>query len=246
MCSDDYDGRPSAAPREGRRWWFNQPSPIDRFTGWLVAWTALLCVATCINAIVLWKTDHTLTDTLIANNRAWIWPEIEIDDDLDLAKEDFKFKMTLVNTGPAPATNVKESIELKPFMFSSPDSGRVDNQCKHISDDDFPVVKALFPGYVLFPQRPFSASAPASLAETINILKAASEKHERIYWQVSVCIRYDFAVASRVHQTSRRFFLIDSETKSDDGVFWIDPNRLFIERSKLKLVAHPFGPSFSD
>lgn len=48
-----------------RLWWFEQPIPIDRFTGWLVTWTALLFTATVINAVVLYKTDLTFHDTLI-------------------------------------------------------------------------------------------------------------------------------------------------------------------------------------
>jgi hypothetical protein len=47
-------------PPEERKWWFNQPIPIDRFTGWLVAWTALLFLATVGNVIVINKTDEKI------------------------------------------------------------------------------------------------------------------------------------------------------------------------------------------
>jgi hypothetical protein len=56
--------------KKHRHWWFNQSAPIDRFTGWLVAWTALLFIATVINAGVLWKTDATLHDTLLETKKS--------------------------------------------------------------------------------------------------------------------------------------------------------------------------------
>jgi hypothetical protein len=43
---ENYEARKAdeKAKREAnksKRWWFNQRVPIDRFTGWLVAWTAV-------------------------------------------------------------------------------------------------------------------------------------------------------------------------------------------------------------
>lgn len=55
-------------PPEKRRWWFNQPIPIDRFTGWLVAWTALLFCATVSNVIVINQTDEKIGGQLSAMN----------------------------------------------------------------------------------------------------------------------------------------------------------------------------------
>src|SRR5260221_4271358 len=45
---------------DAKRWWFRQKNPIDRFTGWLVAWTALLFVVTIANAIILSHTDDKI------------------------------------------------------------------------------------------------------------------------------------------------------------------------------------------
>ena len=59
-------------PRPKRLWWFQQPQPIDRFTGWLVAWTALLFIGTIISAAILFKTDNTLQETLTATQRPWV------------------------------------------------------------------------------------------------------------------------------------------------------------------------------
>ena len=52
-----------------KKWWFKQTAPIDRFTGWLVAWTALLFIATVLNAAILYVTDHTLR----AGQRAFVF-----------------------------------------------------------------------------------------------------------------------------------------------------------------------------
>jgi hypothetical protein len=72
---ENYEARKAAekAKHEAKhhyRWWFNQPVPIDRFTGWLVAWTFLLFLATIGSAAVLWKTDHTLVETMVETKKA--------------------------------------------------------------------------------------------------------------------------------------------------------------------------------
>jgi hypothetical protein len=72
---ENYEARKAAdkAKHEAKRqrhWWFSQSVPIDRFTGWLVTWTALLFIATVINAGVLWKTDNTLHDTLLETKKS--------------------------------------------------------------------------------------------------------------------------------------------------------------------------------
>src|SRR6186997_394708 len=66
-----------AERRDSAKWWLGQRNPIDRFTGWLVAWTALLCVATVLSTIVLFKTDHTLQRTVVATQRPWISAKVE-------------------------------------------------------------------------------------------------------------------------------------------------------------------------
>lgn len=37
---------------DSKKWWFKQRNPIDRFTGWLVVWTAFLFIATVASAII--------------------------------------------------------------------------------------------------------------------------------------------------------------------------------------------------
>lgn len=123
------DGNEDSQKGEKRRepWWFKQPLPIDRFTGWLVAWTALLFVATVINAGILYITDTTLKETLgetrkaseaatksvalaekslIAANRAWIAPDaVIILNKLALGKP-LNLGITYRNIGKEPATDV--------------------------------------------------------------------------------------------------------------------------------------------
>jgi hypothetical protein len=74
-AKENYEARKAAekAKQEadrGDRWWFNQRTPIDRFTGWLVAWTFLLFIATIGSAVVLWKTDNTLHETLAETKKS--------------------------------------------------------------------------------------------------------------------------------------------------------------------------------
>jgi hypothetical protein len=130
-AKENYEARKAdeKAKREAdksKRWWFNQRVPIDRFTGWLVAWTALLFIATIINAGVLWKTDHTLKETLEASNRAWITPHI-----LHLEKpiksgEAVSSIQYYGNIGHEPAINVGNHSEGKSLSSDVFISGPVD------------------------------------------------------------------------------------------------------------------------
>ena len=70
-------------------WWFKEQNPIDRFTGWLVAWTFLLFLATLgLGVVAYWqwgelaKTDGHIADQLAelkTEQRPWIAvnPEVE-------------------------------------------------------------------------------------------------------------------------------------------------------------------------
>jgi hypothetical protein len=74
-AKENYEARKAAekakrtAEKESR-WWFSQRAPIDRFTGWLVVWTALLFVATIGSAAILWKNDETLHETLVETQKS--------------------------------------------------------------------------------------------------------------------------------------------------------------------------------
>jgi hypothetical protein len=51
-----------ATRKDSSGWWFGQRNQIDRFRGWLVAWTALLRVGTVLSALVLYKTDTRFSE----------------------------------------------------------------------------------------------------------------------------------------------------------------------------------------
>jgi hypothetical protein len=98
------------------KWWFRQHNPVDRFTGWLVAWTALLCVTTVLSVIVLNKTDHTLQRTVVATQRPWISgkPTLTgsahfIPDGSGLVQH---FQITLKNVGNSVATFVEQEFSI--------------------------------------------------------------------------------------------------------------------------------------
>jgi hypothetical protein len=72
---EDYEGRKQAARAEQdkQKWWFNKSDPMARLTGWLVAFTGLLALATIGTIWVLKKTD----DTLRAGQRAFVFVKRE-------------------------------------------------------------------------------------------------------------------------------------------------------------------------
>ena len=59
-----------SAEQQRKVWWFNERLPIDRFTGWLVAWTFMLFLATIGSGIVLILTEFTLKDTLVETKKS--------------------------------------------------------------------------------------------------------------------------------------------------------------------------------
>jgi hypothetical protein len=110
-AKEEYESnkRTTEAKIGKKKWWFKQREPIDRFTGWLVAWTASLFIATCINACILWVTDKTLNDTMINGQRAYVFAKrfncgfIYKDGVVD----HLVFNPTWENTGSTPAYKAK-------------------------------------------------------------------------------------------------------------------------------------------
>lgn len=128
---EEYKARNAA--REARRaekrqppkkdvWWFREPLPIDRFTGWLVAFTALLFIATIVNAVVLWITDHTLRETLEANNRAWIAVTGATADYSPVLNQAVTAKIGLRNSGQSPALKLAYGMSIKGAVADSKES----------------------------------------------------------------------------------------------------------------------------
>jgi hypothetical protein len=101
----EYESRKGAAKAESdqKKWWFKQPNPINRFTGWLVAWTALLFVGTIISAMILWQSDQT---SRLAN-RAFVYFEnphfIPYPQEKPVV---ITITTNIINSGNTPAHNV--------------------------------------------------------------------------------------------------------------------------------------------
>lgn len=95
-------------------WWFNQALPIDRFTGWLVAWTCILSIATLglgIAAFFQWrelhKTDETLRKTLVISQRAWIAPSTLNVAGTERAGKNLQVQIGFSNVGNSPAIDLR-------------------------------------------------------------------------------------------------------------------------------------------
>ena len=117
----DGEAKPAKAEDDSKPqpWWFSQPNPIDRFTGWLVIWTFFLSVGTfglAIVAVLQWrelhKTDETLRDTLLASQRAWLAPfNAVVIGDFESGKES-RFQVSYRNVGREPASNIKRALSI--------------------------------------------------------------------------------------------------------------------------------------
>jgi hypothetical protein len=107
------EARRRAERQEVGKWWFRQRNPIDRFTGWLVVWTALLTLATGLSAFVLYKTDHTLRRTVVATQRPWIKASVEASGIRFTPEGGLiqSFKVTLKNVGNSVATFVTNDLK---------------------------------------------------------------------------------------------------------------------------------------
>src|SRR5437868_8486419 len=84
-AKEEYKARNAA--RDARRaeqeeakkkvfWWFWHPDPVAKFTGWVAIYTGVLAAATIGTGVVLYKTDVTLYDTLLATQRPWVSVEV--------------------------------------------------------------------------------------------------------------------------------------------------------------------------
>ena len=84
---------------------------IASWTRVIGLFTLVLAVATGYSAYVLETTDHTLKETLIASNRAWLAPILaELDGPLE-KNQPIKVIVSFQNSGKDPAMNVKNVAE---------------------------------------------------------------------------------------------------------------------------------------
>jgi len=119
---EEADRMRAASDLDAKRWWFRQKNPIDRFTGWLVAWTALLFLATALlffatlaNVVVLHHSDEKIgrqaeiasrqLDIMRGQTRPWLRGEFKL---VKLSKNEngalnAEVDVRVINTGTYPA-----------------------------------------------------------------------------------------------------------------------------------------------
>jgi hypothetical protein len=172
--------------------WFELPNPIDRFTGWLVAWTALLTAATIINAIILGITDHTLKETLEANNRAWIAIKTVTLENAPGLGLPVLGHMIYKNTGRSPALNMNYVMLLQRVDLNSegrPKYGRATSE---------QVCERVLPGgnLAIFPGDDLAAAFPSGREAVAD--EELLEGRTLLYWMG--CFRY------QTYQRTRKTF----------------------------------------
>jgi hypothetical protein len=112
------------AEKQNSKWWFRQPIPIDRFTGWLVAWTALLFAATIANVVILNLTDDKIgqqltvmkgqLDLLSLDQRPWLALDVSTKGPLSHDRKGWDYGLSwylpldyrIKNVGKTPAIDV--------------------------------------------------------------------------------------------------------------------------------------------
>ncbi len=172
------DSKKSNKQHDG--WWFKHPGPIERLTGWLVLWTALLFVGTTASAIILWRTDRTLHETLDASNRAWISiVDASLDNTL-IENKPILGSVTYQNIGKSPALKANYIMFLQALKKNDPTTAR-----ETLADD---VCRAVIPGNLaIFPSEKHASSFPYGKegVATPEILNGETV----LYWRG--CFRYE-------------------------------------------------------
>jgi hypothetical protein len=230
-------------PPEKRRWWFNQPIPIDRFTGWLVAWTALLFGATVFNVVVINHTDEKIGGQLeemkkaygplkdsadaakaaiIAGQRAWIRIDSITADGLSVSREGINTPIAFVitNVGNVPAVRVWAYVKLLAW------SGSLADEQEKTCDEPSRQMQTKF-GYTIFPNEQFPNSFGISkwtvpvLLTKEEIARGLRADYKTLLLFIVGCIDYTFPTDPTAHHQTpfiRRLFKKDLPFLSvDDG-----------------------------
>jgi hypothetical protein len=89
-----------------KKWWFKQREPIDRFTGWLVVWTAMLFMATVGSVVVLHSTDEKLRESYAVVQRPFITAR-EVIIDQNIIPGYWMFGVRFENSGSTPTSEME-------------------------------------------------------------------------------------------------------------------------------------------
>jgi hypothetical protein len=201
-----------------RKWWFNQPDPTERFTGWLVAWTALLFCATIANVIVINHTDDKIGEQAKIANRQLAVMEIdqrpwvsmvslpEIIEPLRLFDKNWAeigLKIKIKNSGKSPARHVTVSLKLVGFPRSSNLLAEQERFCPKEEKPREPLRKgAVYSGFTIFPGDQYEIPEWAdALNEDMKEMRAANAQGRAIVSGIVGCISYQFLSDDVFHRT---------------------------------------------
>lgn len=245
---EEYEARKAAAAAwnaekeqafQKQPWWFNQRDPINRFTGWLVAWTALLFVGTIVSAAILYKTDITLHQTLIATQRPWVAAKIALTGALTYSDDgvSIPIRADLRNTGQSPALNV--------FVLWRADTETGTPKIYkglHILCDPARQFKRRG-GDILFPGDRTSDQGSLHI-EKKDLAKASARDG---YYNVSIygCVDYLSTLDELHHQTGFVLDLVPNRLVGDKKIYAFNVKAGNVPRSELVLTVL-FGGHYAD
>lgn len=158
----------------------NQPeSPYERrianWTAVVGAFTIVLAIATAASGYVLWQTDHTLKDTMVFGQRAYVG--INIAANLTLDSE--KAALTFENFGQTPAKNVKA---FSYWEFAKPGEN-LPNEFDFPERPDCESSEGFKPGEsIIFPHNPVPAYSKFCPEEKQKLLLVQSGQLRAFYY----------------------------------------------------------------
>jgi hypothetical protein len=202
------------AKAEKKPWWFANPDPVVKFTGWVAIYTLALVIATSISAIVLYKTDITLHDTLVASQRPWVAAEISVNAPVVLKHGRLQLPLTVVmkNTGLSPAADIAAYATI--FFKNPRPLTHLETQqerCRPSGVDGLAPNQGL--GYTLFPAEIRTEILDAQVEQegtaTIN-----SANIDLLGAHVVFCINYGTALDEKRRHASRLFRLERGDSES--------------------------------
>lgn len=183
-------------------WWFQEREPLNRFTGWLMAYTCVLVIVSALQFCTIQNTDTTTHDALVAANRAWVAPVSADFIVPPVVGERMQVRMTYRNVGHSPALKFHSGMQM--FTVAADKNGGFVNPhrdfCKEVS---FPGIGAVFPvsppDYTLqFPE--------------LAVFEADVESRKSIaIWDV--CFKYE--TFGKERKTSACFYLRPSATNHE-------------------------------
>jgi hypothetical protein len=219
-------------PEAPVKWWFQEKEPIAKFTGWLVAWTFLLFLATIISAAILYKTDETLRVTLEVTQRPWVALEVKVGGPFTYDTSNgarAALSVTIRNTGHSPASNVR----ISPVRYFSNITNFVWNgRCKKPADKETLIGRL---DSVLFPGQSHTETLVPPIGE------GDVEDPEKIKAEflptIVVCVEYNAMVTDENYSTTAFFVLNKIISNNPLLLGGLNPSDVGLPAEKMYLMA---------